>query len=302
MNRCQEIRAQITFYLDDELQGPERAAIETHLSDCETCREIFVHEQRFLEKIRALRPLYTARPALRAQVKKILGAAPASYPTPFALRQHIKQSLWQLSSSAVDIIKIRCIRGAAATVVLALLVSVWAMTKYQNEALRHPSFDFALMAVETHQRRLRSQLPLEITCGAPEQISAWFADKVDFRVELPNYQALSGQTKLYDIEGARLVGYKNAYAAYVAYQMQQRFISLIVTSATLAQPAGGEEIVSRGISFHYASLSGWKVITWSDRGLTYAPVSDLEKRGQQSCLVCHQGTKDQDFVESFKQK
>ena len=81
---------------------------------------------------------------------------------------------------------------------------------------------------------------------------------------------------------------------------QQRLISLIVTSATLAQPAGGEEIVSRGISFHYTSLSGWKVMTWSDRGLTYALVSDLEERGQQSCLVCHAGTKDHDFIEKLK--
>ena len=90
MNRCQEIRAQITFYLDDELQGPERVAIETHLGECETCREVFATEQRFLEKIRGLRPLYTARPELHAKVKKILGAAPASYPAPFARRQRIK--------------------------------------------------------------------------------------------------------------------------------------------------------------------------------------------------------------------
>jgi hypothetical protein len=158
------------------------------------------------------------------------------------------------------------------------------------------------MAVETHQRHLRGQLPLEITSAAPEQISAWFAGKVQFRVKLPNYQELSGQTKLYDIEGARLVGYKNDYAAYVAYQMQRQLISLVVTSAAIAQPAGGEEIISKGITFHYASISGWKVITWSDRGLTYALVSDLEKRGQQSCLVCHQGTKDQDFVEHLKQE
>jgi hypothetical protein len=42
------------------------------------------------------------------------------------------------------------------------------------------------------------------------------------------------------------------------------------------------------------------VITWSDRGLTYALVSDLEERGQHSCIVCHQGTKDQDFISNLK--
>jgi hypothetical protein len=42
------------------------------------------------------------------------------------------------------------------------------------------------------------------------------------------------------------------------------------------------------------------VITWSDRGLTYALVSDLDERGQQSCIVCHEGTKDRDFIEPLK--
>jgi hypothetical protein len=99
-----------------------------------------------------------------------------------------------------------------------------------------------------------------------------------------------------------LVGYRNDYAAYVAYKMRMHPISLVVTSEVVAQPSGGEEIVSKGLTFHYDSIQGLKVITWSDRALTYALVSDLEERGQQSCLVCHQGTRDQDFIEDLKPK
>ena len=54
------------------------------------------------------------------------------------------------------------------------------------------------------------------------------------------------------------------------------------------------------ITFHYNSINGLKVLTWSDRGLTYALVSDLEERGQESCVVCHQGVKDKDFIEPLK--
>ena len=82
--------------------------------------------------------------------------------------------------------------------------------------------------------------------------------------------------------------------------MQKRPISLVVTSERVAVPSGGEEIVSKGLMFHFDSIDGLKVITWSDRGLTYALVSDLEERGQQSCMVCHAGTKDRDFIESLK--
>jgi hypothetical protein len=82
--------------------------------------------------------------------------------------------------------------------------------------------------------------------------------------------------------------------------MRKRPISLVVTSASAAVPRGGERIVAKGITFHYDSIDGLKVITWTDRGLTYALVSDLEERGQRSCIVCHQGTKDQDFIESLR--
>ena len=157
-----------------------------------------------------------------------------------------------------------------------------------------------MMAVDTHQRHLRGQLPFEVASEVPEEISEWFAGKVPFSLKLPNYQESSGQEKHYDLEGARLVGYKNDYAAYVAYEMRKRPIGLVVTSGTVTQPSGGEEIVSKGITFHYDAIDGLKVITWSDRGLTYALVSDLEERGQQSCIVCHQGTKDQDFIERLK--
>jgi hypothetical protein len=99
-----------------------------------------------------------------------------------------------------------------------------------------------------------------------------------------------------------LVGFKDDYAAYVAYQMKGKPISLVITSDAVAQPAGGEEIKARGLTFHYNAIHGLKVITWSDRGLTYALVSDLEERGQESCIVCHQGTKDQDFIAPLKPK
>ncbi|MGH9827857.1 MAG: hypothetical protein ACREDR_31950, partial [Blastocatellia bacterium] len=83
------------------------------------------------------------------------------------------------------------------------------------------------------------------------------------------------------------------------YKMRQQPISLLVTADAVAPPSRGEEIVSKGITFHYDSINDLKVITWSHQGLTYALVSNLEERGQQSCMVCHQGTKDKDFLEDL---
>jgi len=150
-------------------------------------------------------------------------------------------------------------------------------------------------------RHSRGQLPLEIISSSPQQISEWFTGKVSFSLKLPNYQEVSGQEKLYRLEGARLVAFKNGYAAHIAYQMQRRPITLVATSALIAEPSGGEIFVSKGLKFHYDSINGLKVLTWKDHGLTYALVSDLEERGQRSCIVCHAGTKDSDLVESLRQ-
>ena len=275
MSKCDDIRGRLTLYLDDELQGTERATVEAHLSECESCAVVFARELKFLNTVRESGQLYTAPPELRAKVQQILRPRRRS------------RFGWMVAAAAV-------------LLVLLLPVAVWRFVKKADTPEKGPACSFALMAAETHIRHMRGQLPLEVESQNPQQISSWFVNKVNFSVKLPNYQESSGQEKLYVLEGARLVGYQNDYAAYVAYQMKERPISLVITSASLVEPTGGEVIAAGGLKFHYNAIDGLKVLTWSDRGLTYALVSDLEERGQQSCIVCHEGTKDRDFIEPLK--
>ena len=275
MRKCEDIRERLTLYLDNELQGEERAAIEAHVQACQSCSLFVEKDLAFLNAIRSSGPLHVASPALKSKVVKIV-SGPRSVVT----------KRWILPI-------------AAALLVLLLPVVIWRLVRQTNPSTNSPS-GFALMAAESHLRHMRGQLPLEMESSNPQDISAWFANKVNFNVKLPGYQESSGQEKLYTLEGARLVGYQTDYAAYVAYRMDARPISLVITSDSVARPSGGEQIASRGLLFHFNAIDGLKVITWSDRGLTYALVSDLDERGQQSCIVCHQGTKDRDFIEPLK--
>jgi len=299
MNPCEQIRDQIIFYLDDELEARERVSLEVHLRSCAPCRDLFEQEKCFLETVRRAGPVHKASPALRTRIKETLEDVPPPHAAPAALRQRIERTVWGSFVTTAG----GHFRGAlwrAAVILIAFVVGYGVFGRYRiYEHTQQPSA-FASMAVDRHQRHLRDQLPLEVVSAAPDQISAWFAGKVPFKVELPNYQEMSGQERLYELEGARLVDYENNHAAYVAYRMRNRPISLLVTSQQIVEPSGGEEIVSKNITFHYDSIDGFKVITWADRGLAYALVSDLEERGQQSCIVCHQGTRDQDFIRSLK--
>ena len=292
LKKCEDIRGRLTLYLDNELQGAERASVEAHLSECESCAAVFARELNFLNSVRESGPLHVAPPVLRERVEAVLNegqVSPAPLPVAKAPR-HAARFRWVVAV-------------AAGLLVVLLPVLVWRVVRQPGgtlPAVRQPS-SFALMAAETHLRRTRGQLPLEMESASPNDISEWFSNKVDFSVKLPNYQESSGQEKLYTLEGARLVNFQTDYAAYVAYRMKARPISLVITSDSVAsRPSGGEEIASKGLLFHYNAIDGLKVITWSDRGLTYALVSDLEERGQQSCIVCHEGTKDRDFIEPLK--
>lgn len=292
MKACEDIRGRLTLYLDDELRGAERAKVEAHLSQCESCDAIFSRELSFLKNVRESGSAGAASPELRAQVQRIMDGDSKDTPPSMTTDQS--------SGHRRNLRRNGIVAAAAVLLVLLLPVFVWRFPSDESApAVRAPS-GFALMAADTHLRHIRGQLPLEMETASPEAISSWFMNKVNFSVKLPNYQESSGQEKLYELEGARLVGYQNDYAAYVAYQMKERPISLVITSASVARPSGGEEITARGLTFHYNAIDGLKVLTWSDRGLTYALVSDFEERGQQSCIVCHQGTKDQDFIAPLK--
>ena len=280
MTNCENIRERLTLYLDNELQGDERATVEAHVESCNSCASFVEKELTFLNAVRKSGRPHVASPELKASVAEILSGAKQPVVRSRRLR-------WMLPV-------------AAALLVLLLPVVIWRVVREEDHPENGVPSAFAAKAAESHLRHVRGQLPLEVESSEPEKISAWFANKVNFNVKLPSYQESSGQEILYTLEGARLVNYQNDYAAYVSYHMKDRPISLVITSELLAQPSGGEEIKSQGLMFHYNAIDGLKVITWSDRGLTYALVSDLEERGQQSCIVCHQGTKDQDFIEPLK--
>ena len=286
MNKCEDIRGRLALYLDHELQGSELANVETHLTECEACAAALAKQLNFLKAVRESGPLYTASSTLREKIQPLLNDNQVSVATskPHSAVKTDVRFRWVLAA-------------AAALLVLFLPILVWQFVGQSDAPSNRRPSNFALKAAETHLRVTRGQLPLETQSASPQEISAWSSDKVSFSVKLPNYQESSGQEKLYTLEGARLVGFQNDYAAYVAYRMKSRPISLVITSDSVAKPSGGEEIASRGLRFHYNAIDGLKVITWSDRGLTYALVSDLDERGQQSCIVCHEGTKDRDFIE-----
>jgi ribose 1,5-bisphosphokinase PhnN len=78
----------------------------------------------------------------------------------------------------------------------------------------------------------------------------------------------------------------------VTYEKAGGKISLLVASSKAAPVAGGDEVHFGDLTFHYRTENGFKVITWSNHGLSYALVSSVSGSARDSCLVCHQNMAD----------
>ena len=298
MNTCDYVRAQVSYYLDDELSGDDRRAVLGHLNDCSSCRAAFEAELRLLDDVRAAGPLYDTPIGLRERIEQATRNAGPPPATPPARRGRCSAFQRRPSIGSASE-KTRLVAIAAAVLVFSAGGLIWFIKARTGRPQAGLPSELAMMAAATHLQHLRGQFPLEIASTSPEAVCAWFAGKIAFSLKLPNYQKASGQEELYRLEGGRRISIKNQCAAYISYQMGKHPISLIVTSDSVITPSGGEEIVSKGITFHYDAINSLKVITWSDQGLSYALVSNLEERGQQSCMVCHQGTKDKDFIQGL---
>lgn len=93
------------------------------------------------------------------------------------------------------------------------------------------------------------------------------------------------------------MNYKGSYAASVTYKAHGDMVSLLIASSKSAVVAGGDQVRSGNLTFHYSRDAGHRVVTWSTHGVSYALVSPLSISAQESCLVCHQDMADRKAFE-----
>jgi hypothetical protein len=72
--------------------------------------------------------------------------------------------------------------------------------------------------------------------------------------------------------------------------------SLIIAPYAVSVASGGVEAHFNKLTFHYRTVEGLKVVTWSQHGLTYALVSQEGGATQKSCMVCHSAMRDRDLT------
>jgi anti-sigma factor RsiW len=289
MNRCDECSTDILLYLDNALTGQKLEDFRTHLAVCADCRSRLEEEQALSSLLRETRPLYLAPQALRARIAAAAGeqATRASVCGRKTRLHDFTRCLLDLGQPAFRW------KPLAATT----LVFVLGLVFIPDAVQRLRATDYVEAAAQIHRSYLNGVLPLQCRSRSPEVITAWLAGKTPFHFQLPASQSLPNSKPVYWLTGVRLVSYKGSPAALVAYETPTEKISLLIASSKSAVVAGGEEVRSGGLTFHYRSGANSEVITWANHDLAYALVSPLTGSPQHSCLVCHQNMSDQNLFE-----
>ena len=284
MSAHDEHRINIVLYLDNELRGQELEYLLAHLDNCADCRSLLEEERALSNLLHRTRPLYTAREPLRARIAAAAGQPAAFEDKTERKHEHVLRFGWRNAPRS----GFRWMALAAMIIVVVLGLTLVPTVVRHAEAAT-----FIDTAVTTHRSYQENQLPLEIRSSSPEAVTAWFAGKVPFEFRLPSSQSPPGGHLAYVLTGARVVKFKNENAALVSYQMKAETISLLIASDKSAVAAGGDEIRSGNLTFHYNTRAGLNVTTWTTHGITYALVSSIHGSAQHSCLVCHQNMADQ---------
>jgi anti-sigma factor RsiW len=237
---CAEVDTVVQTYVDGELAGVDREAVERHLVGCTACAGRVRLEARFKAAVRAHLPRPLVPLALKLRVDQTLASQP------------IAPLRWPWLSYP---------RFVPAAVALVLLIGITAKVRESRS-----------MVLEQAQRSYRAEMPMDVTGSDCGSIASWFRGRVDFSVHAP---ALGGGATC---QGGRLVNVGVRPAAYLIYRNQtgHRVAFLVFDPRDQAFEAPERRVVN-GREIYVEAGPGISTATYRDRGLGYVVTSDMDE-------------------------
>ena len=237
---CAELGTSLQAYVDRELTGVDREAVERHLVGCPTCARQVHLEGRFKAAVRAHLPRPQVPMGLKLRVKEALEG------------EEIAPRRWPWLSYP------RLIPAAAA---FLLIVGITSTVRQS-----HP------VVLEQAQRSYQAEMPMDITGSDCGSIASWFRGRVDFPVQA---QTLGGGATC---QGGRLVNVGERPAAFLLYRVKtgHRVTLLVFDPRDQAIEAPDRRVVN-GREIYVESGPGISTAAYRDRGLGYVVTADLDE-------------------------
>jgi anti-sigma factor RsiW len=240
---CAETEIILHALLDDELDAGHARNVEVHLEDCGECEEKLVAFRAMRRAMASANLKETAPAGLRARIE-------AALPAPSARVIPLRKSSRPARRTFFGGFAVGSLASAAIAATLALAV-------FRADLDQGVADD----VVSAHIRSLQAGHLMDVVTSDQHTVKPWFAGRVDVAPPVIDLTA-QGFTLL----GGRLDYIDGEPVASVIYQRRKHIINLFV----------GQRLGVKHPIVTDRTVQGYNIRRWSDQGLDYWAVSDLD--------------------------
>ncbi len=235
---CDELQVLLDGYADGEVDLARSLEIERHLRGCPACAEALAGRQALGDALRRAAPYHRAPAGLRERVLSSVRRSAATRPA--------AAPPWRPLALAASL--------AFAALLTWGAVRLWS--SHRPEDVR------AQEVVTAHVRSLLATHLLDVASSDQHTVKPWFKGQVDFSPEVRDF-AEEG----FPLAGGRLDYVDGRTAAVLIYNRRKHVINLFLWRAP-----GEADAAPRSLT-----RQGYHLIHWTDAGLTFWAVSDLNE-------------------------
>jgi anti-sigma factor RsiW len=240
---CAECEILIHALIDGELDAGHARDVEAHAATCAACAEKLKTFRAMHDAMAAARLKEPAPAHLRSRIEAALPLPPAAAVAPLRFFQPTRRSFF--SGFAV---------GSALSAAVAASLVLTVFRSNQEETITDE-------VVSAHIRSLQVGHLMDVETSDQHTVKPWFDGKVDVAPPVVDLTA-EGFTLL----GGRLDYIDGEPVASVVYRRRKHVINFFV-----AQHLGAEHV-----NVTASTIQGYNVRHWSEQGLDYWAVSDLD--------------------------
>lgn len=242
---CDRMSELVGAYLDNELDADMRRQVALHLGGCPACAAMADDVRRLGEQL-SVGGREPAPAHLMSDVRTLIATAAAETATSprFAAAKRVPSQSWPRQSAAA--VLLAC--GVTAAVTAMVMLHVIGMAAMERDV------------AAAHIRSLLQESPTQIASSEMHTVKPWFAGRLDFA---PAVKDLTAEG--FPLAGARLDYIAERRVAALVYRRRLHVVNVFLWPSTDATGSAAREITRRG----------YNVVTWTEGGITYWAISDL---------------------------
>jgi len=240
MMSCERTELEVAAYLDGELELARALDLERHLEECAACARALDAQRALREAVGAAGLRYLPSPAQTRRLRRTLHEAAGTAAVP--------EPSW------------RRLQWIAALLLVA--VTSWSLGRF---AAPRAGADLGEQVLESHLRSLLTGHPVDVQSTDRHTVKPWFTGKLDYA---PTVVDLAGDG--FPLVGGRLDYLGHHPVAALVYRSDRHVINLFTWPA--AEPPDRS-----GLAPTASERQGFHTLHWSQAGMTYWAVSDVEE-------------------------